>query len=116
MRKLIFVIVALLYSGSNFADDNSIYVITNSSMPVSFYGAPSTPLMYGGTPSYNQVVSEVERGKLEAAIRDVRSSICNSVENASVKVYFTFDADAKIFGIGTSTGAGIEVNFECKSS
>ncbi|MEX1227212.1 MAG: hypothetical protein WEB64_10710 [Marinobacter sp.] len=115
MRKLILLVVGLVFYGTSYAEDNSIYVITNKPISVSEteeWSASTSPAYQ----ELQQITTEVEGRMLESAIRNVKSTICSSVGDAAVKVYFTFDASAKVFGIGTSTGAGIEVTFDCKSS
>lgn len=114
MRKLILLVAGLALSGASYADDDSIYVITNKTVASSQAGELAA-LEFPAYIEQDSFSTKVEANALKSAIGNARSAICSSVGDATVKVYFTFDADAKVFGIGTSTGAGIEVTFECAS-
>lgn len=59
------------------------------------------------------IVKEIDGNKIAKTIREVKTTVCSAVESGSIKVYFTLDVEGKIFGIGASSGAGIEVTFNC---
>ncbi len=54
--------------------------------------------------------------QITGSINKVKKTICSAVKNGEVKVYFSFDAEAGIFGIGASAGAGFEVTFKCNNT
>jgi hypothetical protein len=66
--------------------------------------------------STNSTVKNIDGNKIANTIRDVKTTVCSAVESGSVKVYFTLDVEGKILGIGASSGAGIEVTFNCEKS
>jgi len=59
------------------------------------------------------IVKEIAGNEIAKTIHDVKTTVCGAVESGSVKVYFTLGAEGKILGIGASSGAGIEVTFNC---
>lgn len=115
MLKLTLLVLGLIFSASIRAQDDTILVITYEPIPqgplVGFSNIGNTFV-----PGLESVPVEIEKESLEDAVRKVKSSICLAVGDASVKVYFTFDAGMRAFGLGTSAGAGIEVTFDCKTS
>lgn len=70
--------------------------------------------------SKNQVIGKktsssapVEVEKVSELVTSIREAICSGIKKGSFKVWLKFDANTKVFGVGSSTEGGIEVNVAC---
>ena len=59
-------------------------------------------------------VNQVDAGKLTKFVRNIRDTLCSSIGDADVKVWVSFDAQAKMLVVSANGQTGIEVVFHCK--
>ena len=64
--------------------------------------------------AFQNKVSNIPIKEIKDTIAKVKGTVCEAVKPGTVKVWFSFDAEGKILGIGSSAQGGIEVTFECK--
>lgn len=107
MKLPLAIVLLILPAAVVGSDDVEIPVITN----LYTFSGLSPAISKDATKS---IVNKVGAEKIATTIRDVKTTVCGAVESGDIKVYFTFDADGKVFGIGASAGAGIEVTFNCE--
>lgn len=122
MTKLILVLSVILFSTLSYAEDKTIPVLVKTvSFQVDKNGAKElVPLKaLPNTAGFTKITFEKVDFKQElivTTIKKVKKTICTAVEVGDVTVYFSFDTEAKLFGIGASSEAGIEVTFKCNNT
>lgn len=116
MKKVRLSFIVLLLASPVLAKDVQIPFVTNTYEYTNATGTHNPELTVRPVMmSKKTQVTDVTSNKVEETIRNVKNTVCSVVENGSVKVYFSFDVEGKVFGVGTSSEAGIEVTFECKN-
>ncbi len=76
------------------------------------------PLWRIASPIIEEKISseKVQINDIKAKIKLVKEVVCEAAGDADIKVWFSFDAEGKVLGIGASAQSGIEVTFHCKNS
>lgn len=64
-------------------------------------------------PTSKKKVAKFDAQKLSQEVDKVRSSICETLFDSTVKVHFTYQLSVNAFVIGTSGETGLEVQFRC---
>lgn len=60
------------------------------------------------------VVNQVPAAQISSLIKDVKEVVCNGLQGkANIRVWLSFDAEAKIVVLSASAQGGIEVTFNC---
>lgn len=61
----------------------------------------------------NNAPTQISAPQIAKFIKDIKSTACYADKHSTVKVWISFDASLKAFGVGTSSNAGMEVTFNC---
>ncbi len=60
-------------------------------------------------------IAQVSANEMTNVVTDVRDSICKAIKTGSFKIWMSFNAETKIYVVGTSASGGIEINVTCKN-
>lgn len=61
-------------------------------------------------------ISNIPVAELKKVTSQMHNSVCASIGDGDVRVWFSIDADGKLLGVGASAESGLEVTFHCKKS